>query len=219
MDSKGMDTTCYAEVSPSVDAAMFLKILAHPVLVKLNFHMPVVVDLSHPLVLLTGENGCGKSTLLHSINFALRGQDVTDFIYRWERKLEPPKVFLFDAEQHNPRMHLELFEGNPQMQEFVRMASHGQVMLSMFKETFPSLPEGTFLLLDEPEMALSTSNQRRIVKMLKELVDRKKFRIVCATHSQVLIDAPETYVINLDNHINRNVIPEDMGVEGSSTIQ
>lgn len=198
---------------------MFLKILAHPVLVKLNFHMPVVVDLSHPLVLLTGENGCGKSTLLHSINFALRGQDVTDFIYRWERKLEPPKVFLFDAEQHNPRMHLELFEGNPQMQEFVRMASHGQVMLSMFKETFPSLPEGTFLLLDEPEMALSTSNQRRIVKMLKELVDRKKFRIVCATHSQVLIDAPETYVINLDNHINRNVIPEDMGVEGSSTIQ
>jgi hypothetical protein len=33
------------------------------------------------------------------------------------------------------------------------------------------------------------------------------------------MDAPETYVINLDNHINRNVIPEDMGVEGSSTIQ
>ncbi|NWF82715.1 MAG: AAA family ATPase [Bryobacteraceae bacterium] len=198
---------------------MFLKILAHPVLVNLNFHMPAVVDLSHPLVLLTGENGCGKSTLLHSINFALRGEESPDFIYRWERKIEPPKVFLFDAEQHNPRMHLELFEGNPQMKEFAQMASHGQVMLSMFKETFPSLPDGTFLLLDEPEMALSVSNQRRIVKMLKELVDQKKFRIVCATNSQVLIDAPETYVINLDNHINRNVIPEDMGVEGSSTIQ
>jgi ABC-type cobalamin/Fe3+-siderophores transport system ATPase subunit len=46
---------------------MILKILAHPILVNLNFHMPILVDLSHRLILLTGENGCGKSTLLHSI--------------------------------------------------------------------------------------------------------------------------------------------------------
>lgn len=198
---------------------MFLKILSHPIFVNLNFHMPIVVDLSHPLVLLTGENGCGKSTLLHSIYYAMQGEEPDGYIYRWENKVQAPKVFLFDAEQHNPRMHLELFENNPQMREFVQMASHGQVMLSMFRETFPSLPDGTVLLLDEPEMALSVSNQRRIVKMLMELVDQKKFRVICATHSQVLIDAPETYVINLDRHINRNVLPEDMGVEGSSTIQ
>jgi len=36
---------------------------------------------------------------------------------------------------------------------------------------------------------------------------------------KTLIDAAETYVINLDNYINRNVIPDDLGVEGSSTIQ
>ena len=53
---------------------MFLKILAHPVFANLNFHMPMVVDLSHPLVMLTGENGSGKSTLLHSIHYALRGE-------------------------------------------------------------------------------------------------------------------------------------------------
>ena len=46
---------------------MYLKILAHPVFVNLNFHMPMIVDLSHPLIMLQGENGCGKSTLLHSI--------------------------------------------------------------------------------------------------------------------------------------------------------
>jgi predicted ATPase len=68
-------------------------------------------------------------------------------------------------------------------------------------------------------MALSVSNQRRILKMLMELVDRRGFRIVCATHSQVLVDAPETYVINLDNHVNRNVTSEAFGVEGASTIQ
>ena len=198
---------------------MILKILAHPILVGLNFHMPIMVDLSHPLILLTGENGCGKSTLLHAIYYALRGDLIDGYIYRLEERVETPKVFLFDAEQHNPRMHLDLFDDNPQMREFVASASHGQVMLSMFRETFPGLPQGTSLLLDEPEMALSVSNQRRILKMLMELVDQKQFRIICATHSPTLIDAPETYVINLDNYINRNVIPGDAGVEGSSTIQ
>jgi predicted ATPase len=198
---------------------VILKILAHPILVGLNFHMPIMVDLSHPLILLTGENGCGKSTLLRAIYCALRGDVIDGYIYRLEDRVETPKVFLFDAEQHNPRMHLDLFDDNPPMREFVASASHGQVMLSMFRETFPGLPEGTSLLLDEPEMALSVSNQRRILKMLMELVDQKQFRIICATHSPTLIDAPETYVINLDNYINRNLIPGDAGVEGSSTIQ
>src|SRR5262245_62473611 len=105
------------------------------------------------------------------------------------------------------------------MLAFLRLASHGPVMLSLFKDSFPKLADGTVLLFDEPEMALSVSNQRRILKMLKELVDQKNFRIVCATHSPVLIDAPETYVINLDVHVNRNVIPTDLGVQGASTIQ
>ncbi|HLK70280.1 MAG TPA: AAA family ATPase [Bryobacteraceae bacterium] len=199
---------------------MYLKILAHPVFTGLNFHMPMIVDLSHPLVMLQGENGSGKSTLLHSIYYALRGDTVEGYLWR----LDPGDVkigqtFLFDAEQHNPRNQLQMFENQPEMLEFLQMASHGQVMLSLFRESFPKLPDGTILLLDEPEMALSVSNQRRTLKMLKELVDQKGFRIICATHSPVLIDAPETYVINLDRHVNRNVISTDMGVEGASTIQ
>ena len=198
---------------------MYLTILAHPILVNLNFHMPIVVDLSHPLIMLTGENGCGKSTLLQSIYFALRGDEVEGFIYRWEKKIESPRIFLFDAEQHNPRMQLEFFKDQPEMVEFLQLASHGQVMLAMFRQNFPTLERGTTLLLDEPEMALSVSNQRRILKMLHELATQKHFRIVCATHSPALIDAPETYVINLDNHVNRNVPLESFGVEGASTIQ
>jgi predicted ATPase len=54
--------------------------------------------------------------------------------------------------------------------------------------------------------------------MLLELVDRKRFRIICATHSPVLIEASETYVINLDRHINKNVMTTDMGIQGASTI-
>ncbi len=199
---------------------MYLKILGHPVFVNLNFHMPMIVDLSHPVVMLTGENGSGKSTLLHSIYYALRGEKVENYFYKLDAgKVKVGNVFLFDAEQHNPRMQMELFKDQPEMQEFLRMASHGQVMLSMFNQTFPSFPDGTILLLDEPEMALSVSNQRRILKMLLELADRKNFRIICATHSPVLIDARETYVIDLDRHINRNVVDSTQGIEGQSTIQ
>jgi len=203
---------------------MYLKILGHPVFVNLNFHMPMIVDLSHPLVMLTGENGSGKSTLLHSIYYALRGEQVEGFDCRLDRGgVQVGKVFLFDAEQHNPRMQMELFKDQPEMQEFLRMASHGQVMLSMFNQTFPAFPDGSFLLLDEPEMALSVSNQRRILKMLVELVEKRKFRIIFATHSPVLIEASDTYVIDLDNHINRNVMDASLGAgggaEGPSTIQ
>ena len=199
---------------------MYLKILAHPVFTTLNFHMPMIVDLSHPLVMLQGENGSGKSTLLHSLHYALRGDQVEGFVYRLDPgKIKVGQSYLFDAEQHNPRTQLELFKDQPEMLEYLRLASHGQVMLSMFSETFPKLPDGTILLLDEPEMALSVSNQRRILKMLMELVDQKKFRIVCATHSPVLIDSPDTYVINLDRHVNKNVMPSNLDAEGASTIQ
>lgn len=199
---------------------MFLKILAHPIFVNLNFHMPMVVDLSHPIVMLAGDNGSGKSTLLHSIYYALKGEQVDGYVYRLDAaNVKMGKPYLFDAEQHNPRVQLDLFKDNPQMLEFLQMASHGQVMLAMFRENFPSLPDGTVLLLDEPEMALSMSNQKRILKMLLELVEQKNFRIICATHSPVLLDAKETYVINLDNHKNKNIADMTMGVEGSSTLQ
>lgn len=198
---------------------MILKILAHPVFMNLNFHMPMVIDLSHPLIMLAGENGSGKSTLLHSIYYAFNGKEVDNFSYQLLKKSDDlSQIFLFDAEQHNPRKQLEFFGDAPETQEFLEMASHGQIMLNLFQQSFPSLPDGTVLLLDEPEMALSVSNQRRILKMLMELIDEKSFRIIAATHSPVLLDSPHTYVINLDDHINRNVIPEDMPPPGQSMI-
>src|ERR1700679_787987 len=138
---------------------MFLKILAHPVFANLNFHMPMIVDLSHPVVMLTGENGSGKSTLLHSIHYALRDEKAEGFAYKLDAgKVKNGKVFLFDAEHHNPRMQLEFVKDKPEMMEFLQLASHGQVMLAMFQQNFPSLEPGTTLLLDNPEMGFSFSN-------------------------------------------------------------
>ena len=198
---------------------MFLKILSHPVFLNLNFHMPMIVDLQHPLIMLEGENGSGKSTLLHSIYYALKGETVENFVYRLDSKeVKIEQVHLFDAEQHNPRNQLHLFEDEPEMKEFLQVASHGQVMLSMFSQSFPKLPDGSVLLLDEPEMALSQSNQRRILKMLMELVDQKNMRIITATHSPALLESPDTYVINLDQAVNRNVLPDDLPPPGQSMI-
>ena len=199
---------------------MYLKVLSHPVFLNLDFHFPMVIDLSHPLVMLEGENGSGKSTLLHAIFHALRGDKLAQYSYNLKNPndLTLEKVFLFDAEQHNPRTQAHLFDGDPKMKEFVETASHGQ-MLSLFSKTFPSMPKGTVLLLDEPEMALSQSNQRRVLKMLHELVDQRQFRIIAATHSPTLLSAQETYVINLDRNINRNIIRDDFGLQDASTIQ
>src|SRR5437762_9261286 len=93
---------------------MFLKILAHPVFANLNFHMPMIVDLSHPLVMLQGENGSGKSTLLHAMHYALRGEEVAGFIYRLDSgDRTVGRSYLFDAEQHNLRTQLEVVQEQP----------------------------------------------------------------------------------------------------------
>src|SRR5579864_489853 len=103
---------------------MFLKILGHPVFTQLNFHMPMIVDLSHPLIMLQGENGSGKSTLLHSIHYALQNERVDGYVYRMDPgEVKIGKSFLFDAEQHNPRTQLDLFRDQPEMIEFLKMAS------------------------------------------------------------------------------------------------
>ena len=66
---------------------------------------------------------------------------------------------------------------------------------------------------------LSASNQRRILKMLMELVDQKNLPHH-RRHAFAGADrCQETYVIDLDRHINRNVIPDDLAIEGQSTIQ
>lgn len=182
--------------------------------------MPIIVDLRPPVTLIQGENGSGKSTLLHSIHLALKGEKADGYVYKLDTQdADTKNVFLFDAEAHNPRTHLELFEDQPEMLEFLQMASHGQVMLSMFNQTFPSFPDGTVLLLDEPEMALSPSNQRRVLKMMLELADLRKFKIIAATHSEIFAQSKYTAVINLDNHTNKNVATTDMGIQGASTIQ
>ena len=96
---------------------MYLKILSHPI--SLDFHFPMVIDLSHPVIMLEGENGSGKSTLLHAIACALRGEEVEQYAYTLKEAdtIAREKVLLFDAEQHNPRTQPYIFDDDPNMKE------------------------------------------------------------------------------------------------------
>ena len=67
----------------------------------------------------------------------------------------------------------------------------------------------------EPFKSVLERNEMAIAKFTEG--DWEK--IVAATHSPVLTDAAETYVINLDNHINKNVAASSLGIQGQSTIQ
>ena len=119
---------------------MFLKILAHPVFVNLNFHMPMIVDLSHPLIMLQGENGSGNPRCCIPSTTRCAASRWMATSTAWiPARCKLGEIYLFDAEAHNPRTNPDFFKEDPRMQEFLSMASHGQVMLSMFRENFPSL--------------------------------------------------------------------------------
>lgn len=56
---------------------MFLKMLTHPVFAVPTLNTPMIVDISHPLIMFTSGSGCGKSPLLHSIYYVI-GADKMD---------------------------------------------------------------------------------------------------------------------------------------------
>jgi hypothetical protein len=84
--------------APAILTLMYLKILAHLVFVNLNFHMPMIVDLSYPLVLLQGENGSGKSALLRAARPAVDG-----YIYRLQACPLPCRAAPERAPSSTPR--------------------------------------------------------------------------------------------------------------------
>ena len=50
-------------------------------------------------------------------------------------------------------------------------------------------PEGTLILVDEIELALHESAQKRLVSEISELCSRKKIQVICTTHSPFILKA------------------------------
>ena len=158
----------------------------------LNFHMPMVVDLSHPLIMLQGENGSGKSTLLQSIYRALKAEDIdgyTPIERRTSRSdLNWPKVSTLRRRSYTIRAcSRRCLKTTRQMQEFVAVGESrtGDAVDVQGPVPYPARWHGA-TCSTSLRWRLSASNQSRTLKMLKELADQKNFRIIAATHSPYL---------------------------------
>src|SRR5262249_15232312 len=78
--------------------------------------------------------------------------------------------------------------------------------LAFFRDRF--VPGGTYFL-DEPEAPLSPSRQLAFLALLGEAV-RVDCQIVMATHSPILLSAPEAVIWSFDTTPIRRVAYEDL---------
>lgn len=162
------------------------------------------------ITIVVGENGCGKSSLLEAIavqcGFNLAGGS-RDHLYARDqaqatfasvlRLAWMPRVrtgFFMRAESfYNFSTHIDEIEredpthyrayGGKSLHE----QSHGESFVALFQNRFGS--KG-FILLDEPEAALSPTRQLAFLRILRDLDHAGQTQIVMATHSPILMAYP-----------------------------
>jgi len=165
---------------------------------------------------LIGENGSGKSTLIEAV--AIRaglnpegGSQNLQFETRptsselhldielvWERR--PARAFFLRA---------ETFYNAATAYEGVGIGgyherSHGESFLDAVQGQI--LP-GSFVVMDEPESALSVTGQLKLMRSVRDLVAGGS-QFLIATHSPILLAYPDALIYRLDND-GIEVVPYD----------
>ena len=145
-----------------------------------------------PLTLLVGEQGCGKSSLLELLQ-----RNEIDYELS-ELGKGGVESFYFDSEKMNPRLQgIEAFSnpdgtnkgigvGGGLMSKF---KSHGEVLREYTVDRIKDAKD-CVLLLDEPESALSLTNQYKLAKELKKAKERN-VQLIVATHCLPIIESIE----------------------------
>lgn len=170
-----------------------------------------------------GENGTGKSTLLEGIAVACGfnpeggtihyhfstfdegtglGQELR--VARGYRR--PPFGYFFRAESFfNVASQAEVYRnsslGVPSKEAYyaryggraLHEQSHGESFLSWFQ----SCNEQGLYLMDEPEAALSPQRQLALLVQMVRMA-RKGAQFIVASHSPILLGAPEAAILNFD---------------------
>jgi len=143
-----------------------------------------------PITLLVGEQGTGKSTLLELIQRNEINYKLTEL---GEKGVE---TFYFDSERMNPRIQdIDDFT-NPNGTNkgvglayglMTRFKSHGETLREYTVDRIKDA-ENCILILDEPEAALSLSNQYKLVDEFKKAIDRN-VQLIVATHCLPVIQS------------------------------
>jgi predicted ATPase len=151
-----------------------------------------------PITLLVGDQGCGKSTLLQIIRDCVKKEsDHRCFDVEHSGNAQAGIVFL-DMEKNNPAI-----EGaNPNdSQDMIykllsRWESHGETLFPILRE-LESFKD-SFILLDEPETALSLRSQYALIEIFKKCLENN-CQIIIATHNIVFMEAFPDSVLSLEH--------------------
>jgi predicted ATPase len=141
--------------------------------------------------LIVGDQGSGKSSLFQAIQ--LRGMskpaswklppiDEVPVMIDWQG--DPMPSFAFDFE-HDSYRTKPFFEGAFTFHLNSMHSSHGEMVVSMLK-TLEEIDKPMFVLVDEPDMALSIRSCLRLVRLFKRVAELGG-QVIATAHNPVLI--------------------------------
>ncbi len=198
------------------------------------FNIPTLRETSEltfrrPIAFFVGENGSGKSTLLEAIT---RKCDIhlwdkprrhvahnnpyetrlADYItVTWANGSVPGSLFRAETFRDFADFLDDVALCDPGRLKYhgghiLNTLSHGEAILSYFGGRYHI--KGLYLL-DEPEAALSPSNQVRFLKLLRRLEAEGHAQFIMATHSPILLAYPGAQIFNFDSSRVEEVDYED----------
>jgi predicted ATPase len=205
-------------------------IFSLPVVKNLIKKHEIVLDKS--VTFFIGENGSGKSTLLEAIavaygfnpeggtrnyNFSTfqSHSPLCDYIHLSKGVQKPKDGYFLRAESfYNVASYIEELDsggGGPLIKDSyggksLYEQSHGESFLSLVLNRFGG--NGMYIL-DEPEAALSPTNQLTLLAQFDYLV-KKSSQLIIATHSPILLAYPDSDIFVLTD--------DDRALHGDKTI-
>lgn len=169
-----------------------------------------------PITFFVGENGSGKSTLLEAIaisygfnpeggtkNYSFSTYDSHSNLCESMRLLKGYRkagwgYFLRAESFYNVATETEknsdaLYYGMKGVS--LHNSSHGESFINLIKNRF--YPNGLYLM-DEPEAALSPTNQMKMLVLIDDLVKNGAQFIIC-THSPIILAYPNAEIYQINN--------------------
>lgn len=158
--------------------------------------------------ILTGDNGSGKSTLVEAVavaaganaaggsrhaQFQAADHSRLHASLTLTRRQNPSDVYFLRGETYLDLAEYHESLGPRDRLHDLTRRSHGQGIMRMARERFSP---GSLVILDEPEDGLSVFSQLELLGLLA-LLTRRGAQVLMATHSPVLLAAPDASILDV----------------------